>query len=142
MGATKKRTQFVIAYEILRAVHDQPGLHNTELAQIARLNGVQVNRFLGYMLSCHWIDCQDDCLSLTAKGHRAAEVAEEWWSLMRDALQEGPLAHDYDTNAILDYLEHPISPRNLPLVLPAYQPEHTHTQPVFTRPRRKTGWVV
>jgi len=75
--AFKYRDRATIMTDILKSVHrSRQGIKKTQLMQSARLNHIQTQKYLNYMMNCGYIVAERRTYMLTEKGKRYLQIVE------------------------------------------------------------------
>ena len=76
LNAFKYRDRSTIMTDILRSVHRNTGAKKTQIMQRARLNHIQTQKYLNYMVGCGYIYAEKSTFLLTDKGKKYLQVVE------------------------------------------------------------------
>jgi predicted transcriptional regulator len=75
INAFKYRDRSTIVTDILRSTHNR-GAKKTQIMQRARLNHIQTQKYLNYMVGCGYIYSEKNTYMLTDKGKKYLQIVE------------------------------------------------------------------
>lgn len=75
-NAFKYRDRSTIVTDILKSVRSSRGLKKTQIMQSARLNHIQTEKYLTYMIGCGFLISEKRTYVVTQKGSKYLQIVE------------------------------------------------------------------
>ncbi len=75
-NAFKYRDRATIVTDILKSVRNSRGLKKTQIMQSARLNHIQTEKYLTYMIGCGFLINEKRTYVVTQKGSKYLQIVE------------------------------------------------------------------